>query len=291
MAKKEIELDKYHIAILRILCGLSKAFYWIPFSKICEKCSYPKELIKEKLRELVKAKYAMVSYVAQYKEHGFRITHKGLDALCIWDYKKHNIIKEVCTVIGEGKEAKIVSAISPEGEWLIIKFHRYYALEFRKIRKSLNFAAIYWRIKQLKIEDYMIDVPRAKAQIEYYVLNKLKGKYPVPEPVSINRHSVVMKMICDEPGIPAKDLRRVKLVDPEVWYKDILETYNQTVEKEKIVHGDLGPDNILITKDGEFYFIDWPQAVPKDFSGAKELYERDIKTIKEYFEKEYGIKD
>ncbi len=289
MYDPELGMDKIHAAILRILAGLRYAFEWIPYSKLKERITYPESEIKKRLRELNKAKAIQMSYNPVLKEWTFKITQKGLDLIALWDLKRNDVIKQLGTMIGEGKEALIYSALTPDDEWVIIKFHRYYGHEFTKIKKSLAYIAIKWRIKELKIEEYKIDIPRAKAQIEHYVLQRLSDRYPVPEPISWNRHVVVMKMIYDYPGIPAKDLRQVKLENPKEWLNDILETYNQIVEKEGIVHGDLAPDNILVKQDGTFYVIDWPQAVPKDFEGAEELYKRDVQNIKEFFKKKYGV--
>jgi len=175
-------------------------------------------------------------------------------------------------------------------EYLILKFHKYYAAEFEKIKKSLAYSAIKLRGEELRIEDYKIDIPKAKAQIEFHVLKKLWDKgFKVPKPIDLDRHVVAMEMIYDFPGIPSKLLKDVILEDPKEMKEEIVNEYLSIVEKGGIVHGDFSEFNIMIKQDGSFFIIDWPQAVPTTFELAEKLKERDLNNILNFFKKKYKV--
>ena len=283
-------LSEADIAILRVIDGLRSVYEYAPIESIIEKLPYSPKKVIYHIERL--AKYSLVKYVyvPQLNTKGARITEKGFDALALWDFKKHNVISEVGNLIGVGKEATIINALGPENEFLVVKFHRWWIHEFKKIKKSLAYASIMWRGEQLNLEDYEIEIPRAKAQIEMFALQKLsQNKLSVPEPRGINRHAIVMKMIEREPGVPAPRLVDIRLSNPTDAYEIIIEDYIQMINKCGIVHGDLSEFNILVDKDGDLYYIDFPQAVPIEFPGAYELIIRDIQNINTYFRKKYSV--
>ncbi|MGQ4833417.1 MAG: RIO1 family regulatory kinase/ATPase [Candidatus Asgardarchaeia archaeon] len=289
MSQKD-SLNEVDIAILRVIDGLRTIYEYAPIESVIEKLPYAPKKVIYHVERLAKFSLVKYVYVPQLNTKGVRITEKGFDALALWDFKKHDVISEVGHLIGVGKEATIISALDYQNEFLVVKFHRWWIHEFKKIKKSLAYASIIWRGEQLNIEDYEIEVPRAKAQIEMYALQKLSSaKIPVPEPRSINRHAIVMKMIERERGVPAPRLVDIRISNPEEAYDLIIEDYIHMVNKCNIVHGDLSEFNILIDNDGNLYYIDFPQAVPTDFPGAYELAFRDIRNINNYFAKKYNV--
>lgn len=140
-------LDKKDIAILRVLDGLRKGFEVVFVSKISEKTSFNEDFIMKRLKKLNKMK--LIQLRRGEREWGGKILQRGLDELVVWNLVTHGIIKEVCGRIGEGKESVIFSAITPDKEFVVLKFHRYYALEFRKIEKSLAYASVMLRGEKL----------------------------------------------------------------------------------------------------------------------------------------------
>lgn len=289
MLDEDLGIDKYHAAILRVAEGLKDFFEWIPVSKIYEKLRYNKSLINKKIRDLIEKRLLKISFIAAYNEHGIKITQKGIDYIALWDYKRNMILKKILTKIGEGKESIIYSGISYDDEFVVIKMNRYVKLKFRKVRKSPAFVSIEWWAKKNRIPFERLDIPKAKAQIEYYFLEKVYKKYPVPKPISINRHSVLMEMIYDEPGIPSKRLNEIKLENPEEFLEKILEIYDNLYKKEKIVHGDFSAENILVKRDGSFYIIDWCQAFPANLKISYEIYKRDKENIIDFFKRKYKL--
>jgi len=284
----EFYLDKKDVAILRVLDGLRRGFEVVFVSKIVEKTPFSYDFVMKRLRKLNKMK--LVELRRGEREWGAKILQRGLDELAVWNLVTHGVIKEVCGKIGEGKESVIFSAITPDKEFVVLKFHRYYALEFRKIEKSLAYASVRLRGEELCIEDYEIDVPKAKAQVEYHVLKKISELgLAVPKPIDLDRHVVVMEMIYDTPGMPCPLLKKVKLSNPKEAKEMIKEEYNTIVEKAGIVHGDFSEYNIMVKKDGSFYIIDWPQAVPTSYKLANHIKQRDLENIDRYFKNTYGV--
>ncbi|MEO2154911.1 MAG: RIO1 family regulatory kinase/ATPase [Nanoarchaeota archaeon] len=286
------ELNEKDIAVLRIIEGLRTAFQFAPVSKIKERYNYKDKREVEKILNKLN-KLELVEHGFMKNEDAYRLRNLAYEVLAFWDLKKQGIIKELLRVIGIGKEAKVYLAKSFTNEPLIAKVHLYSGQKFEDIKRSLSYLAIKWRAEQLNIFDFQLDIPRAKAQIEAIVLDKLKN-YNVPRFITINRHVVVTEMIGDKEKFePAPQLHKIKLADKEsakALKEDILEHYNEIYEKGEIVHGDLSEKNILFDlNQGKFYFIDWPQAVPRDFERAEELYQRDIENIKNYFKRKYKV--
>lgn len=260
------------MTILRVLDGLWETYEWVPKSEVTQRIPpVPFDKKVKKMEEL-----GLILW-RKLEEPYLKITEKGLDTLAVWDFQKHGIITDIGSVVGEGKEAVVVLARKDDTN-IALKFHRYYSAEFRKIKESLSYSAIKWWKQKIGRNTRPIDISRAKAQIEYHALNTLQENVRVPRPLGINRHVVAMEFLGNE-GIPSPLLH--ELGKGSCKKEDILDDYNRAVDMG-VVHGDLSPYNIIIHRNLP-YLIDWPQAVPKDFEGAKELTERDKLRIDEFF--------
>ncbi len=280
-----MRIDKDHIAVLRVIEGLARKYQYVPMNEIASKLPTHAKKTGHRIFELNRMGYvSFFTYENMYK--GVKITDTGLDVLALWDFKKHGVIKNIGSVVGTGKESVILSAETASG-FAAIKMHRYNQKEFLRIKKSFSWMAIQKVIEDLDIAGHEIDVPRAKAQTEFKALSDLHGVIPVPEPYGINRHAVCMEMI-GRGSLPAMTLAKVKLKDPEDVFDLIIEDYEKAAEKW--IHGDFSEFNVMVTNEGELYYIDWPQAVPSDYPGAELLKERDIRTITSFFGKKYGLK-
>jgi len=286
-------IDEVDVAILRVVEGLRTAFEWVPMSSVAEKLPYPRIEVERRAKFLERAELVKYRYVGHYREFALMILEKGFDTLALWDFKRHGVLEEVGDTIGEGKEAEIVIAKSPSGEPVVIKFHRYWAREFRHIRKSLSYAAVIVRGQELNLEDSKIDVPRAKAQVEMRALEAAyKAGVSVPEPLGVNRHAVAMRMVeGDEPETPAPKLSDVRLRNPREAFEQIVSDMETLVREAGFIHGDLNEYNILIDREGALYYIDFPQAVPVSYEEAQVILERDLENIFSYFRRRYRILD
>ena len=266
-------MDTRDITILRIVDGLWETYEWVPVIEIKERITW-RIRFNQHIKQL--EKLGLIGYnTSTYGEPAVKITERGLDTLAVWDFKKHGVIDDIGNVIGEGKEAVIVSAVRNDTP-LAIKFHKYYSAEFHRIKRSLSYAVINWWRKRIGREMRPIDFPRAKAQIEYHSLKELHGSVNVPEPLGINRHAIVMEFIGDTVSAPL--LSKVK---KEAWMKkEILEDYQRALDKG-IIHGDLSAFNVMVWD--KLYLIDWPQSIPTDFKSADEMIKRDRKNIAKAF--------
>ncbi len=285
----KLELNPIDAAILRQLDYLSKYYEWVPYKRLRQRLQYNERIVKQRIKELLRKEWIKGIPHTGYGEWGFKITEKGLDRLALHDLYKNMVVKDLITPIGKGKEAEVWLGIDFDDNLIAVKKHLYDKAEFKKIAKSLSFAAIKWRAQQLGKKLYEINVPRAKAQIESKVLEMLYYRnFHVPKPISINRHIIVTQAIMEN-DYPAPRLVDLKEIPNAKELRDnILEEYERIKEKAKVVHGDLSAFNILLNKEG-YWIIDWPQAVPLEYKEAEAMYKRDVENIKKFFEKK--IKD
>lgn len=283
-------LDERDVAILRVIEGLRTVYEWVPLSSIIDKVPFPEGEVQSRLRFLKSARLIRYSFIGFYNEFAAMLLERGFDMLALWDFKRHGVIEEVADTIGEGKEAEIVLASSKQGD-VVIKFHRYWSVEFKHIRRSLSYAAVKLRGEELNLEDSKIDIPRAKAQVEMKAMEAAyKAGVTVPKPLSINRHAVVMEFVSSGySGMPAPRIVDTRLQNPRDALDRILQDVETLVVKAGFIHGDLNEYNILISGEGDLYFIDFPQAVPVSYDRALMLLERDLSNIFNFFSKEYGI--
>ncbi len=286
-------IDEVDIAVLRVVEGLRTAFEWVPMSSVVDKLPYPRIEVERRARFLEKAALVKYRYIGHYREFALMILERGFDTLALWDFKRHGILEEVGDTIGEGKEAEIVLARSPSGEPVVIKFHRYWAKEFRHIRRSLSYAAVVVRGQELNLEDSRIDVPRAKAQVEMKALEAVhKAGVSTPEPLGVNRHAVAMRMVeGEEPETPAPNLSDIKLKNPREALEQITSDVETMVREAGFIHGDLNEYNILVDREGVLYYIDFPQAVPVSYEEAQLILERDLENIFSHFRRKYRLLD
>jgi len=284
-------VDEIDIAIMRVIDGLRTAFEWVPESSIKEKLPYSPKIVSKRMQKIARLRLIRYTFVSHYGEWAAMLTERGFDTLALWDFKHHNVIETIGTEIGSGKEASIIGVLTPDKKWGIVKFHRMWAKEFQRIRKSLAYASIVVRGQELNLEDSKIDIPRAKAQVEMHALQRLHSiGINVPRPLGINRHAVAMEMIEWKNGIPAPQLVSIKLDNPSEVYEIVVSDYIRMVNEGKIVHGDFNEYNILVSPDGDLYYIDFPQAVPVSYPSVKDLLVRDVYQINRYFGNKYRIK-
>lgn len=281
-------VDTKDIAILRLVDGLRSSFQWVPFKILESKLPWNYKKLKRSIKDM--AAMDLLTLNTRNEELFIKLKLRGSDTLSLWELKNHNAIETIGDVVGTGKEAVIINAQTAEGEWVILKIHRYFKKEFDKIKRSLSYSSVLIRNKQLNISESEVDVPRAKAQTEAWALElaKKSGIY-VPELRGINRHILVMDMISADEGVLATPMYRMRLENPQDCFDILAEDLYNIVTKAQLVHGDLSEFNILLDEEQKLCYIDWPQAVPTNYKYSNLLLERDITNIKRYFENQYKI--
>lgn len=107
--------------------------------------------------------------------------------------------------------------------------------------------------------------------------------FPVPKPVDVNRHVVVMELLQNH--APLSQLRELK--NPGALFGKLMGLLIRLAESG-LIHGDFNEFNLLIHEDSEEpVIIDFPQMVSIDHPNAAELFQRDVNCLVAYFLKRY----
>jgi len=107
----------------------------------------------------------------------------------------------------------------------------------------------------------------------------------VPEPISQNRHVVVMGMIEGAELAEFNDIPH-----PEKTLREILSNIRRAYVDVGVIHADLSEFNIILQPNWRALIIDWPQFVRKDHPNAEQLLERDIRNIVHFFKRKFRTK-
>lgn len=120
---------------------------------------------------------------------GFRLTYQGYDYLALNVFMQRGLISEVGRRIGVGKEADVYEATTPTGDRVVIKFHRLGRVSFRHVNTKRDYL-------QHRSHASWLYLSRLAAQREFAYLSALYEKqFPVPTPLSQNRHAVLMQRL------------------------------------------------------------------------------------------------
>ena len=190
---------------------------------------------------------------------GYILNYTAYDCLALNALAKADLLSSLGRSLGVGKEADIFDAITDDDVQVAVKFHRLGRTSFRETRRKRGYVTRRGRIT-------WHHQSRLAAEREFSFMSKAhEAGVAVPEPLKQNRHVVVMGFLEDI-------LLNVKL------------TYGGG-----IIHGDLSEFNIVVQKDGQILFIDWPQAVPVDHQSAEALLRRDVENVLTYFRRKYKV--
>ncbi len=190
-------------------------------------------------------------------------------------------IDKLGEIIAVGKEADV---------YIAYKENKPLALKIYRINNS-NFN---------KMKDYFKRDPRFKGTVRSKrklilkwvekefrnLLRAHKGGINVPTPIIQKNNLILMEYI---KGFRLKD---IDIEDPENMFKTIINEI-EALKEVGLIHGDMSEFNILV-EDHIPYIIDFGQAVycrnEEDLELNRDLYERDIKSIKRFFKSKYKIK-
>ncbi|OAL71194.1 atypical/RIO/RIO2 protein kinase [Trichophyton violaceum] len=242
------------------------------------------------------AKLNLIARVKNAKYDGYRLTYGGLDYLALNTYQKQQMVYSVGNQIGVGKESDIIAVAEASGTQRILKIHRLGRISFRSIKNNRD----YLRHRSSASWMYM---SRLAAIKEFAFMKALRDHgFSVPEPISQNRHTIVMSMI------DAFPLRQISSVpNPAALYAELIDTIME-LAKFGLIHGDYNEFNILV-KEEEIpmetneenkdkkednikltpVVIDFPQMVSVDHANAEMYFDRDVNCIKRYFQRRFGF--
>ena len=150
------------------------------------------------LRDLVQ--YKLVRYDHRNGIRGYHLTYAGYDYLALRSLCNQEAIYSIGNKIGVGKESDIYIAADEEGEQHVLKLHRLGRVCFRKVKEKRDY------LKRRKNASWLY-LSRLAAEREFSFLKALHERgYPVPEPISWNRHAIVMKLV---QGYPLSQVKHI----------------------------------------------------------------------------------
>ncbi|KAK7748837.1 Serine/threonine-protein kinase rio2 [Cytospora paraplurivora] len=241
------------------------------------------------------AKTGLIGRVKEAKYDGYRLTYGGLDYLSLHAYSAKKEIYSVGSRIGVGKESDIVMVADDKGRQKVLKIHRLGRISFRTVKTNRDY------LKKRQGGSWMY-LSRLSAMKEFAFMQALRDEgFPVPEPISQSRHTVLMSFIDD-----SYPLRQISAMpDPATLYAELIALILR-LAKHGLIHGDFNEFNILIkeerpegTQEGEDesdeaeaskltpILIDFPQMVSMEHENAEMYFNRDVDCVKRFFEKRF----
>ena len=209
---------------------------------------------------------------------GYTLNYAGYDCLAINALVRANVLEAFGKSLGVGKEADVYDALNPKGERIAVKFQRLGRISFRQTIRKRSYTT--------KHSASWLYQSRLAAEKEYQALQLI---YPygvaVPEPISQNRHVLVMGMIEGAELAEYKEISK-----PEAVLKEILRNVRKAYRRAGVIHADLSEYNIILKPDGHILMIDWPQYVTKEHPNATELLTRDVDNVLLYFRRKHLLK-
>jgi len=208
---------------------------------------------------------------------GYTLNYAGYDCLAINALVKANVLDAFGKSLGVGKEADVYDALTPKDERVAVKFHRLGRISFRQTQRKRGY---------VKEHAGWLFQSRLAAEKEFEALKLLyPQKVAVPQPISQNRHIIVMGMI---DGAELFEWR--KIPQPEKVLKEILRNVRKAYLKAGVIHADLSGYNVILKPDWHILIIDWPQYVTKEHLNAQEFLKRDVENILQYFSRKRMLK-
>lgn len=185
--------------------------------------------------------------------------------------------------ISTGKEGNIFRASTAKDELVAVKIYRTSTSTFGDMAKYVQGDP---RFKGLTGRKHKLIYAWANKEFQNLKLFQNAG-VRVPRPIMHVANIVIMEYIGDEVA-PAKEMRNVKLDNPEAIARKLLDYVRLAYQKVELVHCDLSEFNVLMLGE-EPVIIDVGQAVVLGHSRAEEWLERDVKNMARFFKK-YDVK-
>lgn len=194
-----------------------------------------------------------------------------------------DMICEINGCISTGKEANVYHATAKTGMDYAIKIFKTSILIFKDRDKYVTGE---FRFRHGYSKHNPRKMVRTWAEKEMRNLVRMKKcDLPVPEPILLRSHVLVMEFIGKD-GWPAPKLKDVELSGSKAreLYRDSVEMMWAMYSKCKLVHADLSEFNLLY-HEGKIVIIDVSQSVEHEHPHALEFLRKDCTNITDFFRK------
>ncbi|XP_058130231.1 serine/threonine-protein kinase RIO1 [Anopheles ziemanni] len=193
------------------------------------------------------------------------------------------MINEINGCISTGKEANVYHATSSTGMDYAIKIFKTSILTFKDRDKYVTGE---YRFRHGYNKHNPRKMVRTWAEKEMRNLVRMKKcELPVPEPILLRGHVLVMEFIGRD-GWPASKLKDVELSTSKAreLYRDAVVMMWIMYNRCKLVHADLSEFNLLY-HEGKIIIIDVSQSVEHEHPHALEFLRKDCTNVTEFFRK------
>lgn len=228
------------------------------------------------------AKVKLLARLRNAKYDGFRITYRGYDYLALKLMLNRETLYSVGTTIGVGKESDIYSVSNGQGTQRVLKIHRLGRTSFKTVKNNRDY------LRNRNTTNWMY-LSRLAAHKEYEFMTILhENGFAVPTPYDWLRHCVMMEWI---QGYPMRQVSALYAGYKRL-YLDLM-LFAVQLARLGLIHCDFNEFNIIIRSDetahlGSFVVIDFPQCVSIEHPDAKFYFDRDISSIRTFFERRFG---
>lgn len=195
------------------------------------------------------------------------------------------VFDDIKGCISTGKEANVYRALIEEPEQqLAVKVYKTAILAFKDRERYVvgehRFRFGYSKSNPRKMV-------KLWAEKETRNLKRIfKTDIPVPKPLHLNKHVLVMEFLGTSEGYPSPKLKDA-IIDPQKYpqlYNQLLAYMRIMYQECRLVHSDLSEYNILYHEE-KLWIIDVSQSVEHDHPMSLEFLRMDIKNVNDYFRK------
>ncbi len=186
-------------------------------------------------------------------------------------------------IVSTGKEAHVFRAKDASGNFRAVKVYKTLTSDFKHMMQYIEGDL---RFKKVKREKFSIVKAWTQKEFKNLELARQAG-VRVPLPTVFKNNVLVMEFIGTDGGA-APTLKEKPSQNPEEALETILKAIADMLYKSNFIHADLSEYNILNNQE-ELVIIDIGQGVLNSHPHAKEFFERDVKNVVHYFNKQ-GVK-
>eukprot|EP00051_Salpingoeca_urceolata_P020962 m.321396 g.321396 ORF g.321396 m.321396 type:complete len:590 (+) comp19709_c0_seq5:239-2008(+) len=225
------------------------------------------------LRELTRLK--LVAY-DHGKAEGYHLTYQGYDYMALKVMCSREFVSSVGNKIGVGKESDVFIAADHDGQQIALKLHRLGRTSFRSIKRNRDY------LKHQRHTSWLY-LSRLAALKEFAYMKVLhEHGFPVPVPIDVNRHAILMQLI---DGFP---LTHVKQVDrPDKLFSRLMRLIVK-LANHGLIHCDFNEFNLMVNERGRVTLIDFPQMISTEHENAQWYFDRDVQCVRDFFYRRFG---